>query len=463
MMQERRPMATSIRSEPDHYTIPDTILVVVHVVHLGGAIGANDNPQDSLIYNLIKNLNLYYSATYPDDAGLNRSSGADIGIYFKLADKTPSCEPSNGIVRVNGNWDANYMQYGVSVEGSNGMSQEALTKMSYWNNTKYLNIWLVTKVGNNAFNGYAYYPTGSRTIYDGVIINSKVLARPRILAHEIGHSFSLFHTFEGSTVNACAVNNNCEQDGDRVCDTDPALAYTEGCYTTYINPCTQRPYDNLIFNQMGYTCGAIFTNGQKARIRSALLNYRSTMLAAAKDNLGPCVLQPVTFLSIETEKKGCSNIQIKWRTKNEQNNSRYDIEYSSNRTVFSLLATVQGNNSLPDTSEYRYNYLAQNNGQVFFRIKQVAFDGWFGYSEEKSETVDCAKNEYSVYPNPVVNWLTISTGINLLNTIAIYNAVGQQMDQWQNTSIKNFDLSRYTSGVYFLVVNGSVKLRFIKQ
>ena len=61
-------------------------------------------------------------------------------------------------------------------------------------------------------------PTGSP--YDGIVLEATGwAATPRLppcLIHEMGYYLGLYHTFEGS-----CPNGDCQQEGDRVCDTPP--------------------------------------------------------------------------------------------------------------------------------------------------------------------------------------------------------------------------------------------------
>ena len=74
------------------YTLP----VVVHVINTGTAIGAPDNPSDSLINAMINQLNNVFRKKG------SSFGGVDVKIQFKLATKSPSCGSTTGITRNNG-------------------------------------------------------------------------------------------------------------------------------------------------------------------------------------------------------------------------------------------------------------------------------------------------------------------------------------------------------------------------
>ncbi|MDI9338841.1 MAG: M43 family zinc metalloprotease [Alphaproteobacteria bacterium] len=72
---------------------------------------------------------------------------------------------------------------------------------------------------------------------------------PQLLAHELGHSLNLLHTFQGSTSNTqCPVNNDCNTDGDGCCDTPPVT--NADCYSTSI--CSSGDLTNSTQNIMSY-------------------------------------------------------------------------------------------------------------------------------------------------------------------------------------------------------------------
>ncbi len=241
------------------YTIP----VVVHVIHLGEAIGTGSNISDIQIQQAIAGLN----TRFRNSNGL----GVDIELEFCLANKAPNGNSTNGINRVNGSSVANYTANGITPTGNtcSGAVETTIKDLSRWPVSDYYNIWVVNKICNGGFVGYASYPVGG--LYDGlVIVSTSMTSTSGTLPHEVGHGFFLYHTFNGDGGNiSCPVDTNCIINGDRVCDTPP---HKQGdCGTT--NPCPSNGvWDNSRYNYMAY-CPLVnrFTQGQKDRIRATVM------------------------------------------------------------------------------------------------------------------------------------------------------------------------------------------------
>ena len=250
---------------------PYIIPVVVHVIHLGEAVGSGSNISESQIEDAIDGLNQYFA----NSSGM----GSNIELAFHLAKRDPNGQATNGIVRVDGSGVSKYANEGITWDGTNGADEKVVKDLSKWPIDQYYNIWVVHDIyGSTA--GYAYYPT-SGYAYDGTVIESKYMkGKYSVLTHEVGHGFNLRHTFQGDGGNQnCPDNNNCEQDGDMICDTPP---HKQGdCGSS--NPCSNSGnWDNSRRNFMSYCGGANrFTEGQRIRILAALKGARSPLLESA--------------------------------------------------------------------------------------------------------------------------------------------------------------------------------------
>jgi len=185
---------------------------------------------------------------------------ANIGLEFRLATKDPNGNCSTGIT------------YHASTLTYNG--GENVKDDTYWDNSKYLNIWTVANVASGAA-AYAYYPGSAPTNHEGILCQHDYFGttgtssnsnwRRHTMAHEAGHYFNLAHPW-GST-NDSALEDNCGSD-DSVDDT-PNTVGASGCLS-YDSQISCESLDNVA-NIMDYTnCAYMFTKGQKARVVAAL-------------------------------------------------------------------------------------------------------------------------------------------------------------------------------------------------
>lgn len=268
------------------YTLP----VVVHVIHTGGDIGSENNPSDDRIIAMIDNLNKAWRKN--GDA----YGGVDMKIQFALATKSPTCDVTTGINRVDGSALTNYSSGGITNYNNPSSANETKVKaLSRWPNTDYINIWIVNKINGDAFypGGYAYFPEFNSAAIDGMVLQASVVDDTnKTIVHEMGHVFSLYHTYaDGGNETTCASDTDCAAQGDLICDTEPVL-FTTSCTAT-TNSCTGTPFVvvdssqnyTVLNNYMGATdCQWMFTAQQKVRVRNALFNFRNGLVSS--DGLG---------------------------------------------------------------------------------------------------------------------------------------------------------------------------------
>jgi len=263
------------------YEIP----IVVHVVGDGSAIGTVNNKSDADITAWVNYTNGVFSGS--TTSGMSGTS-AVLPVKFVFAKVNPSCNPTNGINRINASHLPKYVSGGVNNDNTtNAVTASEITALGMWDTSKYYNIYVVKKLASNAgtLNGFAYYPGGSNDY--SFMSTSASAVNAQTLAHEFGHALGLRHTHEGysESTGACPANTDCTLQGDLVCDTEPmkslyhsSVPYT--CQTGQINPCTSQVYAGGERNVMAYTfCFRnLFTQGQSARATAQLLQYRQSLI-----------------------------------------------------------------------------------------------------------------------------------------------------------------------------------------
>lgn len=265
---------TSINSDVE-------IPVVFHVIHTGNPVGNGDNISDLAISQSFANLNLAFEGT---------------GISFCMAQRTPNNEETTGINRIDG---TNYSVFGTVFQGQDEVAGPYLTQImseESWGNHDYVNIWTINEilVSNlpGLINAYSSFGGGfGFDLYDGIVIKPEFLPTST-LSHELGHYLGLYHTFEGDCGTSlcgcnpnqlqCPENNDCNIDGDRICDTAPHKRMCGVCDENQVNNCdSNNPIGNLIYNFMNYSdsaCRDEFTFDQGERMNDYLFAIRPNLL-----------------------------------------------------------------------------------------------------------------------------------------------------------------------------------------
>ncbi len=171
---------------------------------------------------------------------------------------------------------------------------------------------------------------------------------------------------------------------------------------------------------------------------------------------------PVTWLSFDVHANGPQSAKLLWSTATEINNKGFEVERSYNGSEFEKIGFVEGIGNSSAISDYQYIDLsiAANQSKVFYRLKQIDFNGEFEYSEVKSLDLDIINP--TITPNPTTGVVYLS-GLSEFNggqyTLTILDAQGKEIER-SSILIKNsseqtrLDLSNFKKGVYIIRVEG---------
>ncbi|SHJ49794.1 gliding motility-associated C-terminal domain-containing protein [Reichenbachiella agariperforans] len=245
--------ATSLNAPAEVKTIP----LVFHVI-------SPSVPSVAEVEEAIVQLNDAYS----NKGQFETNGGADMEIIFDLARTAPDGGATTGINHI----PTDYTNMDMDLEDTD------LVNHSHWDQSKYLNIWLVNSIEGEAladYTGRSWWTrsgVGGYANGAGVVVTSLTTS---LVAHEIGHYLGLFHTWEGRNCK----NDDCLLDGDMVCDTPPDKS-TGGCNDNSCHTDTLSNYSNNTFfidtldmstNFMDYSsCPLDFSLGQKERMHFTL-------------------------------------------------------------------------------------------------------------------------------------------------------------------------------------------------
>ncbi|TAE44537.1 MAG: BspA family leucine-rich repeat surface protein, partial [Cytophagales bacterium] len=140
--------------------------------------------------------------------------------------------------------------------------------------------------------------------------------------------------------------------------------------------------------------------GAIGRTYCAGVNARTTLASAPKnwtitDDVLSCPL-PITLLSFEGKRTNENNVLLQWKTATELNNKGFEVQKSNNVIDFKKITFVDGAGNSSVIKNYSLNI--QNSDDMYYRLKQIDFDGSFSYSN--IIFVKGIENIVNVYPNP---------------------------------------------------------------
>ncbi|MFT4666034.1 MAG: cytochrome c peroxidase [Polaribacter sp.] len=171
---------------------------------------------------------------------------------------------------------------------------------------------------------------------------------------------------------------------------------------------------------------------------------------------------PVELLSFETSLRN-ENVLLEWKTASEINNEGFEVQHSLNAVDWEKIAFVIGVGSSNLTTDYSYMDAAPFEGDNYYRLKQMDFDGAHEFSPTRYEQVETEKVIVTAYPNPVVDYLQVEVSAGEY-TATLMNGKGQQLLQKNIETKERFDFSNLESGFYLLVVeNNNTQTRVVKK
>lgn len=159
---------------------------------------------------------------------------------------------------------------------------------------------------------------------------------------------------------------------------------------------------------------------------------------------------PIELLSFSGNCKG-NTTTLKWSTANETNNNFFTIERSYDGINFSIIGTMHGGGNSLQTLNYSFIDPTSIEATNYYRIKQTDFNGQFKYSQIIAVNCFSEPRDIKIYPNPLVNELTIEIRGNTesldFEIISSTGAVIYYGNVYKKTTIET---SNFLPGIYLI-------------
>ncbi len=189
-------------------------------------------------------------------------------------------------------------------------------------------------------------------------------------------------------------------------------------------------------------------------------SYTNNTFTFATGTTNPCSCNnplPVELISFEgvVDKE---IVTLKWSTASEINNSHFEVERSLDGNRFELINIQEGTGNSNNIQNYSFIDNNTISGELYYRLKQVDYDGTFTYSETISVTITSDDIIAALFPNPVMDNFTVrfSENIRPNSQLEILSTSGILIKSYDiDISSKELDVSFLESGVYILRIKNS--------
>jgi len=191
-------------------------------------------------------------------------------------------------------------------------------------------------------------------------------------------------------------------------------------------------------------------------VTSLIITYSNNLSGSAGNrsfsigNMNWSGTLPVKFLSFIGRKIATNSVLLKWKTENEVNLSKYEIERSTDGVNFINTGVVNAGTS---NNDYSYIDNVSTQGTLFYRIKEIDLDNRFEYSSVIALRFDNdVKPGITIFPNPASQSIFITTKNNSeIQLTKIFDSNGKTVLRKEGTE-NNIDISRLPSGLYRVIV-----------
>jgi hypothetical protein len=172
------------------------------------------------------------------------------------------------------------------------------------------------------------------------------------------------------------------------------------------------------------------------------------------DNAQPL---PVNLISFEAKCTG-SSVTLNWTTASEINNDYFILQKTYDLVNFIDVASIQGMGTSHRINDYMHQEEESLNRVVYYRLKQVDFNGVFEYSNLISRTPCVNKTEFNIFPNPFndIVHINLSNQNEAKYTLELSDCLGriilrETMQASQKSHLLNLNHLK-SKGVYFISI-----------
>jgi hypothetical protein len=167
-------------------------------------------------------------------------------------------------------------------------------------------------------------------------------------------------------------------------------------------------------------------------------------------------LSLIDFQGIAKDKQ----VNLSWRTSQEQNTQNFIIERSSSQADFSPVGSISAANNSSTIKEYSFTDKEPLQGSAYYRLKMLDKDGKSTYSKVISVKLN-KTTSFALYPNPVTSTATIMLQSQQSENIEVkvVSSDGKVLSTQKYNLVAgnnriSLDTKQLTTGIYAVFIAG---------
>lgn len=210
----------------------------------------------------------------------------------------------------------------------------------------------------------------------------------------------------------------------------------------------------------------------------AVVEYNGNNSTAAYLNsqvlYGNMISLPVKWLSFEAKKVNQDEVLLNWKTASEMNNSHFEIQRKLEADFdWKTIHILKGNVNTNQISSYKYNdyldELTTDELVLFYRLKQVDFDGNFDFSKTiiilNDKGIDA---NIQIFPNPFDKSFQVMNSEGTIINYKLYSVNGKQIKNgvFKGYQTETIDCSDLEIGLHVLELEtqkGIIRQKIFKK
>lgn len=164
---------------------------------------------------------------------------------------------------------------------------------------------------------------------------------------------------------------------------------------------------------------------------------------------------PVELISFNAIKKH-NDVNLDWKTASEVNNSGFDIERSFDGGSWTKISFAKGFGNSVVQRNYQFTDMNafENAGMIYYRLKQIDYNGVFKYSNIKVVKNTPISEVVSLSPQPTKGILQVQTELTKGFYYQVLSADGRILVQGSSKSNQtSIDIGAIPAGTYYLKIS----------